>query len=192
MPGERRIEPDRHGTGAPPIFVGSNIFAADCEFRSRVVIGHQQCPIQGCIRPRPHRGLDGLSGNFAVIAAGAVGATAVLPAAANAATTLSAIDRRVLDLWRRLTRLRSIAHSDRLRSDAAIDLMVLVEDEIAAHMQTSILALAASIMADFINQEGHFPGEVYLASLRAIRPQLVGPIAEAADRVLAREEEART
>jgi hypothetical protein len=57
-------------------------------------------------------------------------------------------------------------------------------------MQTSVLALAASIMVDFINEKGRFPGDIYLAALGHIRPQLVGDIAEAADRVLAEEEEA--
>jgi hypothetical protein len=80
--------------------------------------------------------------------------------------------------------------SARKRSYAAVDAMITVEDEINAHMQASILALAASIMADIQNQRGHFPGDVYLASLAAIRPQLVGAIAEAADRVLADEEAA--
>ncbi len=48
----------------------------------------------------------------AVLAAAAVGATPALPAPASAPTTLSAFDRRVLDLWRRRQAVKSIC--DRL------------------------------------------------------------------------------
>jgi hypothetical protein len=57
-------------------------------------------------------------------------------------------------------------------------------------MRASILALAAVLMIEI----GHggleeIVADLHLASLRAIRPQLVGAIAEAADRVLAEDEE---
>ena len=45
----------------------------------------------------------------AVLAAGAAGATAALPAEAAAAPALSAADEHVLELWRRLADLRAIA-----------------------------------------------------------------------------------
>ena len=45
----------------------------------------------------------------AVLAAGAAGVTAALPAVASAAPALSARDRRVLDLWRRRAKLKAIA-----------------------------------------------------------------------------------
>jgi len=141
----------------------------------------------------------------AVLAAGAVGATAVLPAAA-AEPQLSAVDRRVLDLWRRLSKLHTISkklrgadrrkmteaewHRHRDRCDGVVDAMVDVENEIAEQMEASVLALAAIILADLPNRGGYFEEGVYRASLRVIRPQLVGAIAEAADRVLAEEEEA--
>jgi len=141
----------------------------------------------------------------AVLAAGAVGATTVLPAVASAATTPSAVDRHVLDLWRRLTKLhtickklraadrRKMSESERTlsckRSDAAVDAMVDVENEIAEHMEASVLALAAIILADLPNRGGYFEEGVYRASLRVIRPQLIGAIAEDTDRVLAEEEE---
>jgi hypothetical protein len=44
----------------------------------------------------------------AVLASGAAGATAILPAAASSQPQLSAIDLRVLDLWRRRARLQAI------------------------------------------------------------------------------------
>jgi hypothetical protein len=55
----------------------------------------------------------------AVLAAGAAGATAVLPSAASGAQVLSAIDRRVLDLWRRRSRMRAALEQIRNQIDAA-------------------------------------------------------------------------
>ena len=96
----------------------------------------------------------------AVLAAGAVGATTVLPAVASAATTPSAVDRRVLDLWRRLTRLHTICKKlsgadprkmgeaewtlSCKRSDAVVDAMVDVENEIAEHWRLQSLHLRQS------------------------------------------------
>jgi hypothetical protein len=70
--------------------------------------------------------------------------------------------------------------------DDAAEAITAVEDEIADHIETSILVLAATILIDTENVE-HFVARVYLATLAVIRPQLVGVIAEEADRVLAEE-----
>ena len=53
----------------------------------------------------------------AILAAGAAVATAAVPAAANVAPTLSPVDRRVLDLWRRKRQLQ--ASLDRLSDQMA-------------------------------------------------------------------------
>ena len=45
----------------------------------------------------------------AALAAGAVGATAAIPAPARAAPALSALDRRILNLWRWRAKLKVIA-----------------------------------------------------------------------------------
>jgi hypothetical protein len=139
----------------------------------------------------------------AVLAAGAVGATAALPTAASTGPALSDIDRRVLDLWRRFAKVRAIskklnadfdkssgADQSRLfdRCDDAVDAMTSIEDEIADHIEASILALAASILIDTKNVED-FVARIYQASLVAIRPRLVGAIAEEADRMMAEDEE---
>jgi hypothetical protein len=55
----------------------------------------------------------------AVLAAGVAGATAALPGAAAQLPPLSAIDRRVLDLWRRYTRLRAAIGRIKDQTDAA-------------------------------------------------------------------------
>jgi len=132
----------------------------------------------------------------AVLAAGAVGATAVLPAAA-AESQLSAVDRRVLDLWRQHAELKAIYDhniNSRMAREHSADWVNLcdalndIKEKLAEHFGTSVLALGA-ILTLWIDDE-LYTG-LNRASLRAIRPQLVGAIAEAADRVLAEEEEAR-
>ena len=133
----------------------------------------------------------------AVLAAGTVGATAVLPAAASAATTLSAVDRRVLDLWRQHAELKAIYDhniNSRMAREYSADWANLcnalndIKAKLAKHFGTSVLALGA-ILTLWIDDE-LYKG-LNRASLRAIRPQLVGAIAEAADQVLAEDEEAR-
>ncbi len=122
----------------------------------------------------------------AVLAAGAAGATAALPTAASACPALSDVDRRILDLWSRLAKVRAIskklnadfdkssgADRSRLfdRCDDAVNAMTSIEDEIADHVEASILALAATIVIDTKNVED-FVARIYQASLAAIRPQL--------------------
>jgi hypothetical protein len=68
-----------------------------------------------------------------------------------------------------------------------------IEDAIQNHVDTSVLALAAILALGI--REDREEDEVllaYRASLRAIRPQLVGAIAADADRVLAQDGKARS
>ena len=146
-----------------------------------------------------------------VIAVGAIATTSLSAAAAAAAPKLSAIDRRVLDLWARRAGLRLIsrrisdaameakdagndAEFHRLldREDDTVTGMIAVENEIEKHMKTSLLALGAAILIEMRQGDLDIEADIYSASLAAIRPQLIGAIAEDADRVLAEDEEART
>ena len=73
----------------------------------------------------------------------------------------------------------------RARSDACTNKIVDIEDAIGKHVEASVLALGASLMIGIQdNDEEEHVLAAYRASLRAIRPQLVGAIAEDADRVL--------
>jgi hypothetical protein len=239
----------------------------------------------------------------AVLAAGALGATAALPSIASGAPVLSAVDRRVLDLWGRYTRMRAAleriadqrnaaqaqmsdwarpgpkyvlvpggdprimgidcsatiggvsvgspqvpdldqrlarasgwvlarpsvddlyeqsqtniksirelmealrAHDARMneqkaedervgysrlnkRSETGWSKVVDLEDAIIDHTEASVLALGASLVIGIQgNDEQENVLAAYRASLRALRPQLVGAIADDADRVLAESEE---
>jgi hypothetical protein len=119
---------------------------------------------------------------------------------------LCAIDRRVEQIW--LRRRRILAIVDRLhghlaaaeaardqggmdwygdRVDAAWDLIGEVETALEAHVSETVLGLAAVTMVESLNTKEDVPG-LLRATLAAIRPQLVGPIAEDADRVLAAED----
>lgn len=68
--------------------------------------------------------------------------------------------------------------------------MIAISDAIEKHAETSILALAATFLIHIeLNDDEDDVLQNYRASLRALRPQLVGAIAEAADRVLAQPKE---
>ena len=71
------------------------------------------------------------------------------------------------------------------RNDAGWDKVLDVENEIKKHAETSILAFAATFMI-YIQSDDEEEDVLRAsrASLAAIRPQLVGAIAEDADRVL--------
>lgn len=71
--------------------------------------------------------------------------------------------------------------------------VVSLETAIEKHTEASLLALGASLVIGIQdkNEEENVLA-AYRASLRVIRPQLVGAIAEDADRVLAQEGEPRT
>jgi hypothetical protein len=128
-------------------------------------------------------------------------ALTALPTAANSQPALSTIDRRVLGLWYRRAKLRAIstglkdamlaesgAEEEGLsdRYEDSIDALNNLEDKFEEHLGTSVLALAAIFMI-WIGDE---PREgLHRACLAAIRRQLVGAIAEDADRVLAQVEE---
>jgi hypothetical protein len=77
------------------------------------------------------------------------------------------------------------------RCDAAIQAVCDIERKIDGHIGASVLALGGFLVMEISDEREdgeEIPG-LYLASLAAIRPQLVGPIADAADRVLAENEE---
>lgn len=74
------------------------------------------------------------------------------------------------------------------RSDARWGKVAKIEDEIEGHVGSSVLALAATFLIRIELDEGALGTD--RATLAAIRPQLVGPIAEDVDRVLAQGEEA--
>jgi hypothetical protein len=73
------------------------------------------------------------------------------------------------------------------RSDAGWDKVLAVEEQIKEHAPRSILALAATFVI-YIQSDDEEENVLRAsrAALAAIRPQLVGAIAEDADRVLAR------
>ena len=128
------------------------------------------------------------------LAAGALGPTAALPAAVAQSPSLSAVDHRVLDLWRRRARLSAIV--DRLyeldddRCAEAAYAKCDVERIIAEYIGASILALGGFLITDIgLDDDDERVLRAYRASLAAIRPQLVGAIAEDADRVLAQDRE---
>jgi hypothetical protein len=150
----------------------------------------------------------------AVLAAGAVAVPALPSFAAVETPGLSAVDRRVLDLWNRRHRLQ--AALDRLweRVEAAqaglsekekrsgCDALVSRWEEVAdkridigleiqrRYADSSILALAASLLVEIeFGDDEERVLQIYHASLAAIRPQLVGSIAADADRVLAQKKE---
>jgi len=77
------------------------------------------------------------------------------------------------------------------RSDMGWKKVLGLEEAIGKHAEASVLAAAASMIIGL--QADDTEDDVlrtYRASLRAIRPQLMGAIAEDADRVLAEEDEA--
>jgi hypothetical protein len=132
---------------------------------------------------------------------GAAAAVAVRPEAMAAPlSSLSPVDRRVLDLWRRRAKLNAIV--DRLlgldddasgeRCDQAGNASSDVLGEIDKHIGASVLALAAVLMVAIHDKSDEAIAGLNHAALAAIRPQLAGAIAEDADRVLAEDVEART
>jgi hypothetical protein len=70
--------------------------------------------------------------------------------------------------------------------EAFYDLSGAIEKEIRRHLKTSVLAVGAAITVDLRqgDEEDHVL-DIYRAALAAIRPHLVGLIAEDADRALA-------
>jgi hypothetical protein len=101
---------------------------------------------------------------------------------------ISPVDQRALILWDRYCEQKE--HSERLQSGPAtqaqcqvsFDALFAVEHLLQADIGASISALGAVLMVEI---EGDAPEDVpglYRAALAAIRQQLVGKIAEAADR----------
>jgi hypothetical protein len=79
------------------------------------------------------------------------------------------------------------------RSETGWSKVLDIESAIRKHAAASVLAVAASMVAHIqLDDDEDDVLQTYRASLRAIRPQLVGAIADDADRVLAKDGEART
>jgi hypothetical protein len=109
----------------------------------------------------------------------AAGATAALLARAAEGPSLSAVDKHVLALWADRAKLKAIGD----RRDAAVDALADFELEFDEYLETSVLALGAALM--IYGNLGEPADGLRCAALRAIRPQLVGEIGEAADLMLA-------
>ena len=98
---------------------------------------------------------------------------------------------RSLDLWRQWQKQRERCRRADWK-EGMVTVLDRIEDGLVADMHRSIYALAAVLMIEMENNKGREEIDgLMCASLRAIRPQLVGAIAEAADRVLAEEKEAQ-
>jgi hypothetical protein len=120
----------------------------------------------------------------------AAGATAILPAEASTEPQLSAIDREVLDLWQRRQQMVAICEDESFDPSEAEEEVFMNEFcgvlwRIDQRIGASTLALGAVLIAAVMDKSAEPVKGMNRASLRAIRPQLVGAIAEAADRVLA-------
>ncbi len=140
----------------------------------------------------------------AVLAGAAIGATTLPALATPVAPELSAVDRDVIDLWSQRTKLKAIA--DHLcaehctiedddfgsRCDDAVNACCDIEVEFTDHIEASVLALGAVLIMEIGHDDHGFERvpRLYRAALSAIRPQLVGAIAEDADRALAEGEDA--
>jgi hypothetical protein len=128
-----------------------------------------------------------------ILVAGA--SVAVLPATAQT-PTLSAIDRCVLDLWQQQQKLQANMEGEGVLDEdgyAALDEMGAefcdIQGKIDEHLGASVLALAGVLMTAIYDESDEAVPGLNLAAFAAIRPQLVGAIAECADRVLAEDEE---
>jgi hypothetical protein len=78
------------------------------------------------------------------------------------------------------------------RCDQAGNASCDVLGEIDKHIGASVLALAAVLMVAIHSKADEEVSGLHRGCLAAIRPQLVGAIAEDVDRLLAKDEEART
>jgi hypothetical protein len=134
-----------------------------------------------------------------VFAGATIGATTFPALAASAAAPEpSASDHEVLDLWhgrQENFRMAMLPEND-AESDRFGELGCDCEWELNKRIGASVLALGAVLIMEIGHDDHEFERvpRLYRAALAAIRPQLVGAIAEDADRVLAQaeEEEART
>ena len=108
----------------------------------------------------------------------------------------AAADREVLDLWQHRLEYFRMALSDEVSGDESDRFGGLACDcleELDKRMGASVLALGAVLIIAIEGDGAETTFGLNRAALAAIRPQLVGAIAEAADRVLAQDDrEART
>ena len=119
----------------------------------------------------------------------------------GANATVSPADQRALLLWDRRREKRqaweqlgSSSAGTEEACEAAFDRIIDVEHVLEDDMRDgSIHALGAVLLTEIEdNEDLEACAGLYRGALRAIRPQLVGEIAAAADRVLAQGEEARS
>jgi hypothetical protein len=108
---------------------------------------------------------------------------------------VSAADERALMLWDRYNeqkvnreRLES-GPSTQAQCQASFDVQFAIEKLLQADIGASVHALAAVLVIEINDRLCEEVDGLQEASLAAIRPQLVGTIAETADRVLAQKKE---
>jgi hypothetical protein len=101
-------------------------------------------------------------------------------------------DCRAADLWahwreqkERCEQLEDLPNDSEERCTAAHKTLFAIENELRLDFHASVVALAATLVVQIDREEAEDVEGLHLASLAAIRPQLVGAIAEDADRVLA-------
>jgi hypothetical protein len=123
--------------------------------------------------------------------------TTVLPEAAAPPPNLSVPDRRAELNWLKYREQKDYCHRRASEAapeaiiDAAADALFAIEHVLQGDIGASVHALAAVLMIEI--EDGpveDIPG-LHRTALAAIRPQLVGEIAAAADRALAATEEVR-
>jgi hypothetical protein len=136
-------------------------------------------------------------GNRRAVLGAGVASVSVMPAVAKPALGRDDLGyQRALDLWNRW-RKQSDLHSALARENAPeerlyteLEVLDEIEDALRGDMGASVHAVAAALMIK-MSHGGleEIVADIHLAALAAIRPQLVGAIAEAADRVLAQKKE---
>jgi hypothetical protein len=109
----------------------------------------------------------------------------------NAST--SPADQRALLLWDRYNEQKGNCEqlesgpATQAQCQASYDALFAVEHLLQADIAASLHALATVLVIEIGDEDREDVPGLWRASLAAIRPELVGAIAEAADRVLAKE-----
>jgi hypothetical protein len=113
---------------------------------------------------------------------------------ATAAAGAAAADQRALLLWDRYNEQKGNCEqlesgpATQAQCQASYEALFAVEHLLQADIAVSLHALAAVLVIEIGDEDREDVPGLWRASLAAIRPELVGAIAEAADRVLAKDE----
>jgi hypothetical protein len=111
---------------------------------------------------------------------------------------VSAADERAFILWDRYKEQKGNCEqlergsASTAQCQASYDAQFAIEHLLQADIAVSLHALAAVLVIEIGDEDREDVPGLWRASLAAIRPQLVGAIAEDADRVLVENKEART